>query len=101
MWQFEWNWLGYVWAFLVGFPLTLGSVLAYSEGRDAARGRTPTGSLYGHYIAVLLGGFSSLFLGLLTLFFWGWMTALLLTGGALAWSVLMLLLFELVKRLFN
>ena len=100
-WQFEWNWLGYVWGFLVLFPLTYASLLAISEGRDAARGKRPTGSVYGHQIMVLLGGLGTLFLGLLTIFFWGWITALMLSGGALAWSVLILFLFALVERLFK
>lgn len=100
-WQFEWNWLGYVWGFFVLFPLTLASVLAISEGRDAARGKTPTGSVYGHQIMVLLGMFGAVFLGVLTIFFWGWKTALMLLGGAVAWSVLILFLFALVERLFK
>lgn len=100
-WQFEWNWLGYVWGFLVLFPLTYASLLAVSEGRDAARGKTPTGSVYGHQIMVLLGGFGTVFIGLLTIFFWGWKTALMLSGSALVWCVLIFLLFALVERLFK
>lgn len=100
-WQFEWNWLGYVWGFFVLFPLTYASLLAITAGRDAARGKTPTGSVYGHQIMVLLGMPSAVFLGLLTIFIWDWKTALMLAGGALVWSLLVFLLFALVKRIFK
>lgn len=99
--QFEWNWLGYVWGFLVLFPLTYASFLAISEGRDAARGKTPTGSVYGHQIMVLLGALGALICGSLTIFFWGWITTLILSGGVVVWGVLILLLFALVEHLLK
>lgn len=90
MWQFEWNWLGYLWAFFVGFPLTYGTLLACVEGRDAARGNTPTGSVYGYYYLLIIGAAFAPVLGLLTIFIWDFKTALVLTGGALAWFALAL-----------
>lgn len=80
-WLFVWNWLGYLRGFLVFFPLTYATLLAITDGRDAARGNKPTGSVYGHQIMAILGVPGAAFLGLLTIFIWGWKTALLLAGG--------------------
>lgn len=87
-WQFEWNWLGYVWAFLVGFPLAYSFVLAFAEGRAAAKGNTSSGTGNAAGIMVVIAIMGTPVLGLLTVFVWDWRTALWLTGGAVLWGAL-------------
>ena len=87
-WQFEWNWLGYLWAFLVGFPLAYGFALAFAEGRAAAKGNMPSGTGNGAGIMVVIAIGATPMLALLTVFVWDWRTALWLTGGAVALGAL-------------
>ena len=87
-WQFEWNWLGYLWAFFVGFPLAFAFVLAIAEGRDAAKGKTQTGTGFGAWLFIALAVLPVCVLGLLTIFVWDSRTALWLSGGAVAWGAL-------------
>lgn len=87
-WQFEWNWLGYMWACIVGFPLAYGFALALAEGRAAAKGNTPSGTGKGAGIMIVVAILSTPMLALLTVFVWDWRTALWLTGGAVLWGAL-------------
>lgn len=99
MWQFEWNWLGYLWAFMVGFPLTIITFYAFPEGRWIEQGKQGAGHFSGIMMILVLPGI--FMLGLLTIFVWNWKTALGLAGGALAWDLLvagLLFLGSMVER---
>lgn len=102
-WQFEWNWLGYLWAMLVFGPLTYASLSAIPSGIRKARGAyRPLTDMAVMFLIALPG---SLLLGLLTAFVWDWETALKLSGIVVAWAILIIILSwlasSLVERLFR
>ena len=102
-WQFEWNWLGYLWVFLVFGPLTYASLSALPSGINQARGRhRPLTSIAG---MLLIAAPSALLLDMLTAFVWNWKTTLNLWGIVLGWGVLIILLIKLGdvlgRRLFR
>lgn len=101
--QFEWNWLGYLWAFLVFGPLTYASLSAIPSGINQAKGRRrPLTSIAG---MLLIAAPSTLLLALLTAFVWNWKTTLNLSGIVVGWGILIILLINLGdalgKRLFR
>ncbi len=98
-WLFEWNWLGYLWAILVGGPLAMATLFAYPEGKGIEQGKQGAGHFSGLMMFLVIPGM--FLLGLLTIFVWDWRTALWLTGGALAWDALiagLLFLGSLLER---
>jgi hypothetical protein len=65
LWLFEWNWLGYLWAMLVGAPLAMGTLYAYPEGKWIEQGRQGAGTLT---VTLLVGSAAgAILLGVLTI----------------------------------
>lgn len=96
-WQFEWNWLGYVWAFLIGGALLVVALLLVGEiGSMVKTGYSTQGTPMMIGIMSMLVVSNSLLLGLLTIFVWDFKTALWLGGGAV---VLLALLFAVAYSL--
>jgi len=90
-WLFEWNWLGYLWAFFVGFPLMM--VAGMFVGEVGSVKKTGHGQQGADIVISFMGmGLvsASFLLGLLTIFVWDFKTALWLGGGGLALLALIL-----------
>jgi len=99
-WLFEWNWLGYLWAFFVGFPLLF--VLGMFVGEVVLMKKTGRGQQGADIVISFMGmGLvsSSFLLGVLTVFVWDFKTALWLGGGGLALLALILAIAFLAMRL--
>lgn len=91
MWLFEWNWLGYLWTFsAAGVVLLIGGTLSgeVASRRETGRGQTGADIVVGFAIVGFVA--ASCLLGVLTIFVWNFMTAILLVGGALCLLALML-----------
>lgn len=98
-WQFEWNWLGYVWAFLIGGALLLVALLLVGEIASMVKtGYSTQGTPMMIGIMSMLVVSNSLLLGLLTIFVWDFKTALWLGGGAVT---LLALLFAVAYLLIT
>jgi hypothetical protein len=101
-WLFEWNWLGYLWAFLVGFPLLMvagmffGEVVSMMKTGDGEQGADMV-------IGIMTIGMisSSLLLGLITIFVWDFKTALWLAGGCISLLALIFALAFFSMKLAN
>lgn len=101
-WQFEWNWLGYVWAFLIGGGLLVVALLFVGEIVSMAKtGSSAQGAPMMIGIMSMLTVSNSLLLGLLTIFVWDFKTALWLGGGAVTLLVLLLVVAYLLITLLR
>lgn len=98
-WQFEWNWLGYLWAILIGGQLSAltGIFLGVLVSIWKAEEDPLDGKKVIDMMALSIVG-SSILLGLVTIFFWGFRTALLLVIGT---SLLLALVFGIAYALMR
>jgi hypothetical protein len=101
-WLFEWNWLGYLWAFFVGFPLLMVALMFADEVasmRKTGYGVQGTTIVITIFSAGIAAG--SLVLGGLTMLVWDFRTAIWLAGGALTLLVLIFGITYLSMRLIR
>ena len=100
-WQFEWNWLGYLWAILIGGQLSAlaGIFLGVLVSIWKAEEDPQDGKKVIDMIALSVVG-SSILLGLVTVFVWDIRTALLLVISTTLLLALMFGIAYALMRLF-